>query len=240
MQEVTADVYRLSNYCPGCGTFLEKVYVETIPGPHIVKTKLKPEDVHVDALWDDYLEKPIILFNSSVYAIQWANKKRLAYKEYREKFSPNNLLDVDCVKRNFHDWLRFENNCSWTTYQRKGTRALEEPEKLAQLLFTLQNEDLDVTYRVRVGLEGDNKVNGIGQSILTSLLHTFNDKKYGVCNSKTAKTLKKLQRPPEVSDDIGQSYAKVNNTLNVLAKELETDLVMLDGFMWFVTEYYDF
>jgi hypothetical protein len=83
-------------------------------------------------------------------------------------------------------------------------------------------------------------VDGIGQSILTSLLHTFNDTKYGVWNSKTADTLKKLHRPPNEYRDVGQSYVSVNETLNTLAKELDTNLTMLDGFMWYVSEYVDF
>jgi hypothetical protein len=211
-QEVAANDYEKSNYCPKCGTFLQKVYVENFVGKNIdKKIRLRPMDIHVDAMWNDYLEQPIPLFGSAtVYPIQWANKRKLFYQESRRKFSPNNLLDLNIV---------FKNNCSWTTYQRKGTKALEQPEKLARLLFDLQNENLEVADRVRNGL-GANKVAGVGQSILTSLLHTFNDQKYGVWNSKTSETIGRLYRKPKIGKDIGQNYVAVNHTLNELAKEL--------------------
>jgi DNA-directed RNA polymerase subunit RPC12/RpoP len=241
-KEVNAEIFENSNYCQDCGTFLQKVYVQDFAGKNFPKhIKLKPEDVHVDALWSDYLELSIPLFGSNnVQPIQWTNMRKLFYKEYREKFSPNNLLNADLVKVNFHNWLLFSNNSSWTTYQRKGNGALEQPEKLRLLLLNLQNEDIEVADRVRMGLSRPNKVKGIGQSILTSLLHTFNDNKYGVWNSKTSETLKKLHRPLKTSRDIGESYADVNHMLIELTKELDTELTMLDGFMWYVSEYVDF
>ena len=117
---------------------------------------------------------------------------------------------------------------------------MEHPQKLAKLLFTLQNEDIEIDTRVRSGLQGTDKIDGIGQGILTALLHTFNDDKYGVWNSRTTDTLRKLHRPTFPSDDLGESYKRVNQTLTELTNELKTDLTTLDGFMWFVSKNYEF
>ena len=61
-----------------------------------------------------------------------------------------------------------------------------------------------------------------------------------VWNSRTVDTLRKLHRPPFPSDDLGETYKRVNNMLNSLARELNTDLTTLDGFMWFVSKNYVF
>ena len=108
------------------------------------------------------------------------------------------------------------------------------------MLFILQNEQIDVAERVRKGLHGENKIKGIGQGILTALLHTFNNEKYGVWNSRTVDTLQKLRRSPRMRFDIGEQYVEVNATLHGLAKEFNVDLTMVDGFMWFISKNYEF
>ena len=146
----------------------------------------------------------------------------------------------DIVKSNFRSWLLFRNNVSWTTLQRTATNALNHPQNLSKLLLSLQNENTDVSSRVRSGLQGSDKIDGLGQGIVTALLHTFNDEKYGVWNSRTSDTLSKLHHPTVSGDDLGDSYVRINNKLISLAKELETNLTMLDGFMWFVSKNYEF
>ena len=121
-----------------------------------------------------------------------------------------------------------------------ASNALDHPQKLAKLLFMLQNENIEIDSRIRSGLQGDDKIDGIGQGILTALLHTFDNEKYGVWNSRTTDTLRKLHRPPLPSDDLGESYKRVNRTLTELAEELKSDLTTLDGFMWFISKNYDF
>ena len=114
--------------------------------------------------------------------------------EYRKKFSPSNLSNLLVVTRNFQRWLLFRNNLSWTTLQGTATLALKHPEKTAKLLLLLQNEDIEIASRVRNALQGHDRISGIGQGIVTALLHTFNDDKYGVWNNRTIDALKKLHR----------------------------------------------
>ena len=91
---------------------------------------------------------------------------------------------------------------------------------LANLLLSFRTKNIEIASRIRSALQGANKINGIGQGIATALLHTFNNEKYGVWNSRTVDTLRKLHRPTFPSDDLGETYKRVNNTLNTLAKEL--------------------
>lgn len=124
---VSTQVFESDNFCSNCGRRLTKVYVET-PGPKSDgPIKLRPEDVHVDALWSDYVSEPIRI--SAGFRVinvnRWISNRKQVYKEYREKFSPSNLLDLDAVKRNFGSWLLFRNNLSWTTLQRTASPALE-------------------------------------------------------------------------------------------------------------------
>ena len=132
------------------------------------------------------------------------------------------------------------NNLSWSTLQRTGCQALERPDRLAELIILLQDDEMDVGTRVKRGLMGKEKVRGIGQGILTALLHTFFDDKYGVWNSRTQDTLRILRRPPRAHSDIGKTYEAVNTKLHELARELDADLTTIDGFMWFISEHVRF
>jgi hypothetical protein len=118
--------------------------------------------------------------------------------------------------------------------------SLDNPSRLAKLLLKLRDEKVDVTSRVRYALQGSGRISGVGQGIVTALLHTFNDGEYGVWNSRTVDTLKKLHEPTFPSQDLGETYGRVNDTLVRLKTELKTDLTTIDGFMWFVSKKYEF
>jgi hypothetical protein len=60
--------------------------------------------------------------------------------------------------------------------------------------------------------------------------------KYGVWNNRSQKVLNYLKRLPYISSNFGQSYIRFNSELQKLAGELETDLVILVGFLWWFGE----
>jgi hypothetical protein len=225
-KEFDIETYKKSKFCPICGKYLQ---VTEVGGP--VPPSIKE-------MWNTYLTSQIEVSPGFFFpsAKEWVKRRKAVYKVYREKFSPANLNHLEGVKENFGSWLLFSNNLSWTTLQRTATQALENPKQLSNLLLNLQNEKVEVASRIRNSLQGSDKIRGIGQGIVTALLHTFYDNKYGVWNSRTIDTLRIFNQPTFPSDDLGATYTRVNATLIRLTKELDTDLTTLDGFMWFVSK----
>jgi len=243
---VSLEQYESDRFCPNCGTFLRPKRLK-IDRASARKEKKRIEiyrdHINIDSLWYEYIHlSPIDVGGGVVFKTvdSWILARKQAYTRFREKLSPDKLHDLDRILRDFKDWLLFRNNLSWTTFQRTGYQALKKPERLAELLFLLQNEKLDVGQRVRSGLKGEKKVNGIGQGILTALLHTFHNEKYCVWNSRTKDTLEILRRPPKTHSDIGRTYKEVNSKLHELTEELNTDLTTIDGFMWFISKHVRF
>ena len=119
--------------------------------------------------------------------------------------------------------------------QRSGKKALKQPKKLANLLIFLQNDEISLEDKIWDGIKGPKKVKGINKGILTALLHTFDNEQYCVWNNKTTDALKKLRIFPRHFAAIDRSYNEINKTLHTLAKKLDTNLTVIDGFMWFVS-----
>ncbi len=164
--EVSYEAYKLSSFCPNCGSHLQEIRfsVRAVPQGSGEPKGLKPEDAYITKLFPVYLKSPIeVSVNNRFYVNEWVGLRKQAYVEYRQKFSPDNLADLQVVRRNFHSWLLFRNNLSWTTLQRTAGSALEHPQKLARLLCSLQNEDIEVADRVRSALQGTDKIDGIGK-----------------------------------------------------------------------------
>jgi hypothetical protein len=240
---VSFEEYNKSKFCPNCETRLRPKRLKIVGGPKSPEPPIRPEDVNLDSLFFEYNKySPIAPGGGIVFSSvdKWISARKRAYEMFRKKFSGEKLLDFDYLSRVFKDWLLFRNNLSWTTLQRTGYSALEEPERLAELIILLRDDELDVGDRVRRGLVGKEKVKGIGPGILTGLLHTFFDDKYCVWNSRTQDTLEILLRPPRIYSDVGKSYKAVNQKLLEMTQELDTDLTTLDGFMWFISKHKKF
>lgn len=243
---VSLEKYKSDRFCPNCGTLLrpKRLKIDRVRARQKKeRIEIHRDDINIDSLWYEYMHySPVDVGGGIVFRTvgSWIFARKQAYTEYRKKFSSDKLHDLDRIPKDFKDWLLFKNNLSWTTFQRTGYKALKEPERLAELLCLLQNEKLDIGERIRSGLRGERKVNGIGQGILTALLHTFYNKKYCVWNSRTKDTLEILRRPPKTHSDIGRTYKEVNSKLHELAEELDTDLTTIDGFMWFISKHVRF
>jgi len=245
---VSLEQYELDRFCPDCGTFLRarRLRIDRVKTyKRDERIEINRDDINVNSLYYEYIHySPVDAGGGVVFKTvdSWISARKQAYLKFREKFYPDKIHDLEQISKDFKEWLLFRNNLSWTTLQRTGYQALRKPERLADLLFLLQNDELDVGERVRRGLKGKEKVRGIGQGILTALLHTFYDDKYCVWNSRTKETLEILRRPPKMrtGSDIGETYKEVNGKLHELAEELSTDLTTIDGFMWFISKHVRF
>lgn len=242
-REYTEKQYKQNMFCFECGKYLQHIRVRTqVAEPEIIGQKsLKSEQAQVLKLWPVYIKSSIEITprNKFPSVEAWIRKRKQVYSIYKNKFSYENLDNIEQIRRDFNNWLVFRNNLSWSTLQYSASYALDNPERLVNLLLKLQNEDVTIASRVRYALQGPGKINGLGHGIITALLHTFNSERYGVWNNKTVDTLRKLHRPTVSNEDPGETYKQVNKTLTELAEELRTDLTTLDGFIWYVSKNYN-
>lgn len=82
---------------------------------------------------------------------------------------------------------------------------------------------------------GSYHVTGVGKNLATAILHICDgEDRYGVWNTRTEGGLKKLGRLPRRTYNNGEFYHRINMELNQLKKELNSDLIMVDSFMWYV------
>lgn len=232
-------------FCKKCGThlYLKVLYKKKTTGPTV--QDIKKNDINVEALFHSFTTQrnPDIGAGLSYRTIaDWMAARKKAYLFYQEKFHPSNLQDLAKVARDYKQWVLGKNNKSWTNYQRKGYLPAKTPLRLVKTLTFIQDESLPIEHRVYESLKGKHYLEGMGQGILTSLLHTLFPTKYGVWNSRTRDTLTILRRKPfgEYSSYVGESYVEVNKALHELKDELKTDLTYVDGFMWFVSKHVRF
>lgn len=211
----------------------------SIHGASITPVKLTRDQINVATLFAEFQKLENFKGGEGVCfrdVDEWIIARKKAYLDFRERFSQRKLVSWEKLENDFRDFLHFKNNMSWTTLYRTGLQAIQNMERLWKLLMFLQDESIDVATRVRKGLQGEYYCRGIGQNILTALLHTFNHDKYGVMNNRTEDTLKMLRRRPTQTVDLGHRYVSINRELLQLRDELETELTTIDGFMWYVSK----
>jgi MoxR-like ATPase/uncharacterized protein (DUF2461 family) len=144
---------------------------------------------------------------------------------YRPLFAPDRLPTLSADE--FQSFLRFDNNHHWTGINRYGSRLVEDMPLLRQALGVLLDETRPLTERYN---EAVTMVKGLDKATATPSLLVSNPDRYGVWNSKSEAGLGMLQLYPYLLPDAtrGQHYAAINDVLNYLAAELETDLWTLD------------
>ncbi len=239
---VDADQFSKDKFCPRDGTHL-RPHILRIPSAHpeeIQKLLLSRDQINVQTLYREFLN--LRQFNPGEGIVfddcrDWLTQRAQAYERFRKEFTPSNLTNQQKATRTFSDFLHFKHNFSWTTLYRTGTQALQDPKGLLNLLLSLQDESLDVATRVEEALTGKIHVEGIGRNIATAILHVCDSQdKYGVWNSRTEDTLGMLRRIPPLIGGPGHVYVLINRELNSLKKELETNLLTVDSFMWYVSK----
>lgn len=167
----------------------------------------------------------------------WMEARYKAKNYFMIKFHPDNLGEL--TQNDFEVFLYFKNNRAWTMLYRQGRQLLKDMDSVKRNIGYLQDEKMSIEVRIRdVMRGGDLWVRGFGKNIVSGILHTCDsDDKYGVWNRRSEEALDVFDRKPRlIYNDHGQSYVMINFELNKLKKELNTDLIMLDGFMWFLSK----
>lgn len=168
----------------------------------------------------------------------WMAARRRAKDRYREMFNKENLEKMSADE--FISFLYFKNNRAWTQLYRQGLQLTNDMNGLKEAIEHTQDESIDVKTRIRDVLRGGRlHPRGFGKNMATGILHTCDGQdQYGLWNNRTEEALKILKRKPPISQDLGLSYTRINNKLLRLKRELGTDLVILDGFMWYVSKFH--
>ncbi|MFH0748720.1 MAG: endonuclease NucS domain-containing protein [Candidatus Bathyarchaeota archaeon] len=163
----------------------------------------------------------------------WHRARRKAKEQYARLFSQPYLKVL--TKEDFESFLYFRNNRASTNLYRRGKEATDKMGDLKKTIAYLQNESIDIKVRINSVLGGSYYVRGIGKNLATAILHVCDkDDKYGVWNTRTEGGLQKLGRLPRKTYNQGEFYYSINMELNRLKKELNTDLIIIDSFMWYV------
>ena len=187
-------------------------------------------------LFPTFLDAKVSLTGGGEISVKEHIEERIeAYNSYRHKFSPTQIQNLR--REDFHYFLTPSGNKSWTNLQRACKQAASDMQKLKTVLLHLQKENIPVEVRLNdVSKGGKLYVKGFGRNLTTGLLRIFNSKKYGVWNSRSHKVLNHLNRLPYISSNFGDSYVRVNSELMQFADELETNLIHLDVFLWWLDE----
>ena len=187
-------------------------------------------------LFPTFLDAKVSLTGGGKISVKEHIEERIeAYNSYRHKFSPTQIQNLR--REDFHYFLTPSGNKSWTNLQRACKQAASDMQKLKTVLVHLQKENIPVEVRLNdVSKGGKLYVKGFGRNLTTGLLHIFNSIKYGVWNSRSHKVLNHLNRLPYISSNFGESYIRFNSELIKLADELNTTLVHLDVFLWWLDE----
>jgi hypothetical protein len=211
----------------------------SVCGIHLSRKSLSPSPFKVDGLFMEFVRLEGFTPGEGVCYDNvplWITARKRAYAKYQEKFAVPKLLVGENWRIDFKDFLYFKNNQSWSTFTRVGLDALKEPEQLKRLLIYLQDESIRIEKRFQDALQGEKRLHGVTQNILTGLLHTFHPDKYGAWNNRTDDALQRIKRNPIKTTSVGKNYAAVNEALAKLAKDLDTDLTTIDAFMWYISK----
>jgi len=168
----------------------------------------------------------------------WMAERKRAKTRYCEMFKLENIGMM--TENDFTSFLYFRNNRAWTMLYRQGLQLTKGMDKLRRTIAHLQDESIDIAIRIRDVLRGgDLHIRGFGKNIATGILHICDkEDRYGVWNNRTEEGLKRINKKPRISQDFGLCYIRINNELLKLKNELHTDLEMIDGFIWYLSKFY--
>jgi len=158
------------------------------------------------------------------------NAKDRVISRYSSLFSSDGIKSL--TPADYHDFLRFENNCHWSGLSRSSKGAADDIDALRQVLQQLVDESVPIADRVNNTF---GKIPGLSRAVLTPILLIAYPNKYGVWNTPAEKALKQVGLWPSGSGlSQGEMYEKINTVLQKLAGDLQIDLWTLDSLWWYI------
>lgn len=152
---------------------------------------------------------------------------------YQPTFRPDNLPKLTADE--FKSFLVFRNNRHWVGLHRKGPEVCADMPRLRNALALLVDESRPIADRINDLAPGRPKaVSGMGRAIMTAVLLVAYPDKYGVWNNTSQGAMEQLRLWPEFDRGmpLGARYARVNEVILDVARELDVDLWTMDGLWW--------
>jgi hypothetical protein len=154
-------------------------------------------------------------------------------EEVLRRFQP--IFDKDhlpkLTEQEFSPLLYSEYNHHWSGLHRHLSKICADIPLLREVLADLLDESKPIEERFNHAIE---TVPGMGKAIITAILQVVYPDKYGVWNNTSEGGLRALKVWPKFDrgESWGSRYAKINETLLDLSKELKIDLWTLDSLWW--------
>lgn len=149
--------------------------------------------------------------------------KDLVLKRFQPIFSHSHVVSLK--QSELEEFLHERNNHHWTMLDRQTKNLVSEMDKLRQTLFNMTDQTIPLDQRIG----RTPHVKGLRLGILTPMLMMFNEKEYGVWNSKTDKFFTDFNLLQNRSMTNGQLYQEVNSLLHKFALDLKIGLWELDA-----------
>lgn len=158
-----------------------------------------------------------------------------ARDEVLSRFQP--LLRPESIPRLSEEEIRpffyFEHNKHWSGLFRQVNRICGDMDAFRNVLALLVDENRPIADRLDQALV---RIKGLGKGIVTALLQVAYPDNYGVWNNTSEGGLIATGLMPGFprGTSFGTKYARINDILKRLSRELEIDLWTLDALWWFI------
>lgn len=190
--------------------------------------------IDLNKLFSEFLSDKVTIPPVTSLSIKdWIEERKITYRLYKSKFSPLQISRLS--ESDFHHFLTSSGNKSWTNLPRGCKRVTADMVRLKESILHIQDESISLEKRLNAVVKGGSKyIKGFGKNLVTGLLHVRDWGKYGVWNNRSQVVLADLGRLPRLSNNFAESYLSFNQELKNIASEINTDLVSLDGFLWWL------
>jgi hypothetical protein len=178
-----------------------------------------------------YLRRALDYMEADQSIWKYLKSRDAVLDRFKPTFSPENLPQLR--QDEFHAFLLLENNKHWSGLHRHSPKMCADMDLLRSALTILLDESQPVEHRLD---QATTRVTGMGKAVATAILLITHPDRYGVWNSTSEGGLKALDLWPrfERGASLGSRYVKINQTLNQLAHDLQTDLWALDMAWWHI------
>ena len=165
--------------------------------------------------------------------VQMIRDRDSVIARYESAFSQPSSLSPDT----FAGFLMFENNRHWWGLQRRSDVLVRHIETVRSMIEEL----VDPTRPVSERIDNLGEPAEFDREVWSPILLITHPDSFGVWNAISESAMRRLELWPAGIDasSLGETYAAVNEMLNVVSSELRIDLWTLDALWWAAEKEHD-